>query len=140
MESDFLIQVSDSDLVELLAGRRPEVEVGTLPHEVRLYLGCSRDTIYLSDQSVLHIIRKHGDHITNEELKLLPKILFTGLWLGDDRPTHAIASCEISGTRFKSVVKVTENRSRTYVKTLHRTATRQTRSLLRRSKILRQGW
>ncbi len=74
MESDYLIPVSDAHLVELLAGRRPELEVGTLPHEVRIYLGCSRDTIFLSDQSILHIVRKHGDHISNQELKLLPKI------------------------------------------------------------------
>src|SRR6056297_1274636 len=107
MENDYLIEIEDRQLVELSASRRPELEVGTLPHEVRRYLGCSRDTIYLSDHSIKHIIQKHGDHITNAEIKRLPKILFTGLWLSDARPTHAIASCELGGIRFKAVVKVT---------------------------------
>jgi hypothetical protein len=140
MEKDFLISIGDRDLVELSAGRRPELEVGTLPHEVRVYLGCSRDTIYLSHDSIRHIIQKHGDHIKNEQIKLLPRILFTGLWLADERPTHAIASCELSGVRFKAVVKVTDDRRRTYVKTLHRTSSRQARQLVRKSSRLRSPW
>jgi hypothetical protein len=140
MEKGYLISIEDRHLVELSAGRRLELEVGTLPHEVRLYLGCARDTIYLSDQSIRHIVQKHGDHITNADLKLLPRILFTGMWLADDRPTHAIASLDINGTRFKAVVKVTNDRQRTYVKTLHRTSPRQTRSLLRNTNQLRPAW
>lgn len=140
MSKDYLIEINDSDLVELLAGRRPELEVATLPHEVRIYLGCSRDTVFLSRESAKHILMKHGDHISNEELKLLPMLLFQGLWLADDRPTHAVLSCEYKEIRYKSVIKVTKDRRRTYVKTLHRTAPRQTKVLMRKGTVLREAW
>lgn len=139
-DNGFLISIQSSDLVDLLAGKRPEIEIATLPLEVRKYLGCSRDTVFLSSESARHIVRKHGDHISHDELRLLPRILFTGLWLGDERLTHAISSCVIDGVRFKAVVKVTVDRRRTYVKTLHRVSRRQTRSLLRDKKRLRESW
>lgn len=140
MRKSYLIEIKDSDLVDLLAGRRPELEVATLPIEVRKYLGCSRDTVFLSKESAEHILMKHGDHITNGDLKLLPLLLFQGLWLSDDRPTHAVLSCEHQHKRYKSVIKVTNDRRRTYVKTLHRTARRQTRALMRKGNVLRNAW
>jgi hypothetical protein len=135
-----LIEIQDSDLVELLAGKRPELEVGMLPFEVRQNFGCSRETVFLSDESIRHIVQKHGDHIGNHELKYLPQILTSGLWLADDRPTHAIAICEVEGVRYKCVVKVTVDRRRTYVKTLHRLSPRQTNGLMRKSRVIRPSW
>ncbi|ABV91796.1 hypothetical protein Dshi_0047 [Dinoroseobacter shibae DFL 12 = DSM 16493] len=140
MKAQTIIEVYDEDLVELFASRRPELEVGTLPFEVRKYLGCSRDTIFLSDQSARHIIQAHGDHITNTQLKLLPKILCEGLWLSDNRATHAVVSCNVYEVDYKTVIKVTEDRTRTYVKTLHRTSDRQKRALLRKTNVLRNRW
>jgi hypothetical protein len=140
MEIQNVITINDAELIELSAGRRPELVVGTLPLEVRRYLGCSRETIFLSDQSVRHIVQKHGDHIGHNELKHIPKILFVGVWLADERRTNAIASCEVDGVRYKVVIKVTKDRRRTYVKTLHRTSARQTRALLRNTTRLRDGW
>lgn len=139
MSKQFLVQITDSDLVELLSGRRPELEIATLPHEVRLHLGCSRDTVFLSKESARHIILRHGEHISNEELKLLPWILFHGLWLADTQPTYAVVSCFHEGIGYKSVVKVTNDRRRTYVTTLHRTAQRQNKALTKKGKILRKA-
>lgn len=141
MSEQYLVEVSDSELVELISGKRPELQVAVLPHEAREHFRCSRDTVYLSYQSARHIIMKHGDSISNTELKLLPRILFQGVWLADkDRPTHAVVSCEVGSRRLKAVVKVTEDRRRTYVKTLHLTAPRQTRSMFRRGNLLRPAW
>lgn len=140
MNENYFINVTDADLLELAAERRPELQVGTVPYEVRKYLGCSRDTAFLSSESIKHIMLRHGDHICNEHLRLLPQILFQGLWLGDERTTHAIVTCQVSEIRYKAVVKVTRDRSRTYVKTLHRLAKRQTRSLMNRAKVLREAW
>lgn len=139
MKLQNLITIETVELIELSAGRRPEVVVGTLPYEVRRYLGCSRDTIFLSGDSIGHIIQKHGDHIELAQIRLLPEILFAGLWLKDSRPTHAIVSWEIETVSYKAVVKVTEDRRRTYVKTLHRTSPRQKASLLRNTNILRNS-
>jgi len=135
-----LIRITETDLIELAAARRPELEVGTVPHEVRKYLGCSRDTVFLSSESLKHIIQKHGDHITHADIQLIPIILFSGVWLSDDRNTHAVATFLFEGRRYKLVLKVTVDRRRTYVKTLHRTSPRQTKSLLSKAKRIRDGW
>ncbi len=140
MRPQNIIQIQDADVVELLAGRRPELEVGTLPHEVRRLLGCSRDTVFLSQESARHILQKHGDHIGAEDLKLLPAIMIMGVWLADSRPTHAVISSTVDGISYKSVIKVTEDRRRTYVKTLHRTSPRQKKTLFRNGSIIRDGW
>jgi len=135
-----LIEISDSDILELAAGRRPELEVGTIPYEVRKYLGCSRDTVFLSSDSMKHIVKKHGDHIGLESIKLIPKILFSGFWLTDDRSNHAIACFKFSEIRLKAVVKVTEDRRRAYLITLYKTSRRQEKALLRKTMRIRDGW
>lgn len=105
MEIQNLTEIDQVEILELAAGRGLELEVGTLPHEVRLYRGCARDTVFLSQDSMRHIIQKHGDHIGLEDLKLLPTILFAGFWLSDSRSTHAIVSFEASGVRYKTVAR-----------------------------------
>ena len=135
-----LIEISDADLIDLLAGRKPEVEVGVLPHEVRNYLGCSRDTVYLTQHSLLHILQRHGDHVAPEDIRLAPEVMMRGLWLSDDRPNFAVVSCLVDELRFRAVVKTTVDRRRNYLSTFHRMAKRQTRSLLKRGTVLRQAW
>lgn len=135
-----LICICEEDLVELLAARRPEVEVGSMPFEVRKHFGCSRDTVFLTTDSIRHIVKKHGDHVALKELLLLPQVLAKGLWLADHRPTYSVITCELDGVRYKSVVKVTRDRKRSYATTFHRTARRQTKALIKKGKPLRLAW
>ena len=134
------ITVSKTSLVQLLGGNRPEVEIGSLPLEVRKHVGCSKDTVFLTTESARHIIGKHGNHVTLDELILLPLLLERGLWLSDRNKTHTVVCNQIGPTRFKAVVKVTVDRTRTYVVTMHRMAPRQTKSLLKRGSVLREAW
>lgn len=136
----FLIEIYESDLIELLNGRRLEIEVGTIPTEARSYLGCSRDTIFLSQHSLKHIFRNHGDHISAKEITLIPTILMRGMWLSDKRPNFVIVSSVLEDIRFKAAIKTTEDRRRNYISTFHRTAKRQTKSLVGRGNVLRPAW
>ena len=135
-----MIEIDEGQLHSLLTRQRPEIEVGTLPHEVRKYFSCSRDTVFLSKESLRHIFERHGDHVQLSEILLTPKILREGLWLADHRPEHCIVSCQVNEHRYKLVVKVTKDRRRCYVVTFHRTAKRQTKALLKKSRILRIAW
>ena len=135
-----MIEISETDLIDLLAGRKPEVEVGTLPQEVRRYLGCSRDTVFLTQYSLEHIFEAHGEHLMPKDILLVPEVLLRGLWLSDTRPNFAIVSCAFEKMRFKAVVKTTIERRRNYLSTFHRMAKRQTASLIRRGKVIRAAW
>lgn len=136
-----LISVTESDLIDLLNQKSLELEVGTIPYEAKGYLGCARDTVFLSNHSLRHIFENHGEHVSSRDLLLLPEVLTRGLWLSDQkRSNFVIVSCLVVETRFKAVVKTTLDRSRNYISTFHRTAKRQTKSLLKRGRVLRAAW
>lgn len=135
-----VIEIQKSNLVDLLGGRLIEIEVGTIPHEVRLYLGSSKDTVFLTKFSIKHIFDSHVDHIDIDELLVLPTVLTKGLWLSDKKRNFAIATCEVGQNRYKAAVKSTIARDRIFVSTFHRLAKRQTKALMRRGQILRPAW
>ena len=133
--------VNSADIDELTAHRRPQLAVGTIPHEVKIYFRCSKDVVYLSSESAVHILERHGDHIGKSEFLKLPAILERGLWIAD-RPE----CCSVSfhdqdlGRRYIAAVKVTKDRSRSYLTTLHFGQVRQVRALMRRGPLLRKHW
>lgn len=135
-----MIEVSESDLIELLNGRRPEIEVGSFPAEVKKHLGCSRDTVFLTTPSLKHIFERHGDHVSPKEILYLPSVLLQGLWLADTRPNFVLVSGLYGNTRYKVAIKTTEDRRRNYIATFHRIAKKQTKSLLKKGKVLRPAW
>jgi hypothetical protein len=136
-----MIELIESEFVELLAGRRPEIEVGTLPYEVRKYFECSRDTVFLTTFSARHIIQQHGDHIGFAQAVVIPSALTKGLWIGD-RPDSCVVSFLESGSgqRYIGAIKVTKDRTRSYLTTFHFASIRQTKSLLKRGQPLRDHW
>lgn len=136
-----MIEIVESEFIELLAGRRPEIEVGSLPLEVRKYFQCSRDTIFLTTESARHIIKKHGDHLGFGQLYLIPSALRMGLWIADRASSCAITyQEESSGQRFIGAVKITNDRTRTFLTTFHFGSDRQTKSILKRGAPLRPHW
>ena len=135
--------LSPEDLRDLMSGRMPRLAVGTLPLEVRRHFGRSEDKVFLSSESVVHILEKHGEHIGYEELLLIPKILEAGLWIGEfNRPEWCSASLflEDENRRLLAAIKVTKDRRESFVATLHQAKPRQIRSKMRRGIILRQHW
>lgn len=136
-----MIKIVESEFVELLAGRRPEIEVGPMPLEVRKHFQCSRDTIFLTTASARHIIKEHGDHIGFDQVAIIPDALTMGLWI-DDRPNScAISYLEVaSGQRYIGAVKITKDRTRSFLTTFHFASVRQTKSLLKRGVQLRPHW
>lgn len=136
-----MIKILESEFLELLAGRRPEIEVGSLPHEVRKHFQCARDTIFLTSISARHILQSHGDHIGFDQIALIPAALTKGLWIGDRPNGCAISYFEVaSRQRYKGAVKITNDRTRCYLQTFHLASARQTKSILKRGNPLRPHW
>jgi hypothetical protein len=138
-----MISLKPSDLLDLLASRRPEMEVGSMPLEARKFLGCARDTIFLSSESAKHILEEHGDHIAPESFEILPIALRKGLRIGEASRgnfcTVSFVDVEME-RRYFVAIKTTKDRRRTYVTSFHLGKARQTKSKLKRGQVLRQHW
>ncbi|WP_159089153.1 hypothetical protein [Tateyamaria sp. Alg231-49] len=129
------------ELIDLLAGRRGDLQVGVIPLEVRQHFGCSREEVFLSSESARHIIDEHGDHIGKNELLRIPEILTKGMWVADRKLACSVSfQTETPAIRLLAAIKITRNHSRMYVSTLHRAKKRQTKSKLKRGQLLRPHW
>ena len=136
-----MIEIIESEFIELLAGRRPEIEVGSLPFEVKKYFQCSRDTIFLTTVTARKIIEKHGGHIDFSQIALIPQALMMGLWIGDKPHSCAISYvANNTGQRYIAATKITIDRTRCYLTTFHFAAARQTKSKLKNGQPLRLHW
>ena len=135
------MEIDISELRSLRAGHRGDLQVGVLPFEVRKYLRISRDRVVLSTQSIRHILTGHGDHISVDNLLLLPSILEQGMWIADRPLAFAVVwQAGENDPRYKVALKTTADHSRTYVRSFHRMKARQTRSVLRRGDLVREHW
>jgi hypothetical protein len=86
-----VFEFTDLEFVELLAGRRPFIEIGALPHEARLHLKTSKDTVILSTETARKLVNKHGNHLGKTEYALMPTAIFSGLWIADTKNSCAIS-------------------------------------------------
>ncbi len=55
-------------LHRLIAGQVRTLAVGRIPDEVRNYFGATTQTVFLSTDSVRHILQEHSDHLEVPEL------------------------------------------------------------------------
>lgn len=136
-----MISVSLEEIAYLVAGQRPRLEVGYLPHEVCKFFGTARSTILLSTESARHILAEHGDHIEMADLTLLPKFLQEGGWI-NDRENHCavIYYSPKHDWHFHAVVKVTADRKETLVISLRKSRRKAIRRTIRRGQKLRDHW
>jgi len=126
------------DIARLLAGSSEPIPVGKLVNQAKSHLSQKTSAILLSTDTARHILVKHGDHIEASTLLLLPEALRMGLWIAD-RPSW----CRISflekrtNVRFIAAVKATKCKRELFVGTFHRSQQSQTKSVIRRGKVLR---
>jgi len=129
------------DLHDLLANRRAPLVVGHLPYEVRKFFGRSKEPVLLSRESYSHILTKHRDHINTSEILRLPQLLREGRWTFDKGLTCSVYLNVSANRRFlKAAVKVTSDRSESYLTTMHRTHAKHIKQLEKRGTPLRAPW
>lgn len=140
------IEISQNDLLLLAAGRRGDLPIGHICFEARKFFGTSRDIVYLSTQSMRHIRAKHGDHVDLATLQMIPLLLQKGMWIAE-KSTRKNAnfcgvSCKLSEAtpRYFVSLKYTRDLTRAYVRTLHKSAPRQTKQKIKRGKVIRDHW
>jgi hypothetical protein len=133
--------IDKEDLHDLLASRRAPLVVGHLPLEVRNFFGRSKEPVLLSRESYQHILRKHRNHVMSDEILLLPKLLREGRWTHDKGLTCAVYLRNTRNSGFlKAAVKVTADRTESYVTSIHRTRSRHISQLEKRGTPLRAPW
>ena len=136
-----MISVTLEELAHLVAGKRPRLEVGYLPHEVCRFFGTSKSTVMLSTESARHILTEHGDHIELKDLATLPKLLQYGGWI-NDRNNHCAVIYYSNEHRwhFHAVVKVTKDRQETLVVSLRKSRRKAVKRTVRNGQKLRDHW
>lgn len=125
-----------SQLDNLRCRGRGAVQVADLPRAVAEYIGCQLGFAYISGESIRHILKKHPD-VELVDMVCLPDMVRRGLWVEEPGRTACVLyDHPIRGLRFKAAIKAAGDGFETYIGTFHRVAPRQTRSVLRRGRVL----
>jgi len=127
------------DVNSLKCGYRNPVWVGEFPYAVAKALGLNNHNIYLSKQSLEHILYSHRD-ISMFNVLMLPLAIKRGLLIQElRRPGVVLVSYLDSsdGKRFVAALKTTASGAETWVSTFHRAHRRQTLSMMKRGKVLK---
>lgn len=114
--------------------------VGEWPDEARRKLYLSHSEIWLSRDSLFHILFDHRD-ITPNRLLLLPNIISRGVLIQENRKRHVIMAQyfhEPTRERYVAVLKVTNNKAETWVSSVYRIRERHIRALLQRGIVLKK--
>ena len=123
----------------LLEGQPGPIWVGEVPYEIAVRLGLKNHNVYLTQNTLTHILDRHPD-IEGYTLLLIPIILGRGLWVQERaKPNMVIASyySPITEKRHMAVMKITANNSEVWLASFYRAHARQTVSLLKKGIILR---
>lgn len=129
--------MKSEDLLDLALGLRDRIVVCELSRLIANFLTASTPQVTLSRFSLTHIRRDHRD-MTLERLMLLPVAIKDGLIIREKaRPQFLTVSYDLGDERFIAVLKATERKHAIFVETFHRARPRQTKSLLKRGRIIR---
>lgn len=118
---------------------RDPVVVGDLPYEVCELLQLGTTAVYLSLVSLLHIRDEHPD-MDDITLLRLPFALRNGLIVQETKKSNHLLCCyQPSETekRFIAALKIAKPAREVYVSSFYRGRERQTRSILKRGKVLK---
>jgi hypothetical protein len=119
---------------------RDPIRVGELPSHVAEVLNLKNHNVYLSRSSLLHIQDGHPD-ITHFDLLNLPFAIDRGLLVQEIERPHMIIALylnAISEIRFTIALKISQNGTEIWVSSFYRTKARQTKSILRRGRLLQK--
>ncbi len=127
------------DLKDLQDGKRDPIWVGEMPYYVAVKLGLKNHNVYLSLESLRHILEERN-HVPLLALLNLPFTIQRGLLIQEKKkPTIILASyfnAEIR-KRYITAMKIKANATEIWVHSFYRSSKRQTKSLLRRGTILK---
>lgn len=127
-------------LARLLSGKYSEIPIGVLPPEVTSHLKCGTRTVYLSSQTLMKIVQKHGKSVGLTDVQLIPRAFDVGMWTSERRRPNCCGVFYFHAepdVRFVAAVKATKNRNKIYLSTFHRSARRQTKAMLKKGELLR---
>lgn len=129
--------MNTDELFRVAAGIVQEVKVCRLSSSVAKDIGATTEVVKLSNANLIHILRDHKD-LTVSEFLLLPKAIQFGLLVWD---RNALVACYqhpyIETRRYIAAVKLTAGKSELYVTTFHKSAKRQTRTILGRGRKIK---
>lgn len=126
------------DLEDLANNHRDPIRVGILPNKVAALLAIRNHNVYLSRSSLVHIQKNHPD-IDFFRLLNLPFAIGSGLLVQEiARPHMLLSSYQVPNDdiRFVTAMKILKSGTEIWVSSFYRVKARQTKSILRRSKIL----
>jgi hypothetical protein len=130
-----------AQLLRLLNSRgRISVPVGRVELLIAKAIGAETDLVLLSKDTLIKQCERHPD-IRAVQYAMLQKALDVGLVLVERANPKTAAICYQDPTdetkRYRLQIKRTEDRKSIYLTSFHRTQPRQTRALLKRSRIVR---
>lgn len=126
------------DLEDLANNYRDPVTVGMVPFDVAAHLGIKNHSVYLSRGSLLHIRLQHPD-IDHFKLLNLPFAIENGLLVQEIARPHMLLSSyklPLEDIRYVTALKILKAGTEIWVSSFYRVKARQTKSILRRSRIL----
>jgi hypothetical protein len=127
------------DLIALQNGERDPVVVGQIPYDVAIKLSLRNHNIYLSGNSLEHILQDHSD-ISLIDLLHLPFAVSRGLLVREKAKQNVIVASYLdheTGRRFISALKIAQAGTEIWVSSFYRSKARQTKRLLSRGEILK---
>jgi hypothetical protein len=119
---------------------RDPISVGMIPTEVAELLGIKSHAVYLSCSSLNHIQQSHPD-IDYFKLLHLPLAIERGLLVQEiARPYILLSSYKVPNEdiRYVTALKILKAGTEIWVSSFYRVKARQTKSILRRSRILQK--
>lgn len=128
-----------ADLSDLREGRRDPIVVGTFPDSAKRMLGIRIADVYLSKDSLAHIVSKHNV-VDNFELLFVPFVIRHGMLMRERKKNNILISVyqdAHSDHRYAAVMKITNKNFEVWLQTFHRAHLRQTRAWLKRCEMIK---
>ncbi|WP_108682414.1 hypothetical protein [Methyloceanibacter sp. wino2] len=128
------------DIAKLRSGWCEIIEVGNLPFGVASEIGVFSTLVYLSRESLLHINEKHPD-ISDIDLLLSCLVIQNGMVVQEKAKPNAYVCSYIepnSQLRYVAVLKVASPDREMLMTSFRRLRRRQTRSFLRRGRLIKK--
>jgi hypothetical protein len=111
-----------SELMQLMAGRKPVLTIGNLPRSVAAYLKAHPAIVYLRRRELIKILEKHTE-IELDHLMHLTFAIEKGKYYSDPNRTNCVSSIYYNNDNEKAYVvgiKTALNGSEVWISTYHR--------------------
>ena len=127
------------DLQDLIAGERDPIVVGQIPFNIASGLSLRNHNVYLSANSLRHVLEEHPD-ISLIDLLHLPFAISKGMLARERAKPNIVVASYLdgeTGKRFISVIKIVQSGTEVWISSFYRSKERQTKRILSRGEILK---